>query len=159
MTQNFVPECNIKQLYIMKQGVNSEQGNISNVKQINSFLPNKNILSINRSNEVKIPDFNHQAVHPSIFYPYEGLTVEQINKTVPEKIEHRRRINRESQKICRDKTKGYTQLAHLPTINDKLKQVWLLTYPDLYSNIESDVFDALITQSVDSIYLLMHLSS
>lgn len=66
--------------------------------------------------------------------------------TPEEKIENRKRINREGQRRYREKTKNFTGIVKLPTINDRIRELWYLTYPD--SPIDQTRLDNLIMEFV-----------
>jgi len=112
--------------------------------------------SISENGRVEIPNFNHVAIQPTII-PAPVYTIGKtsppliLNSTDQEKIEKQRKSNREYQKKFREKTKGFTEIAHLPSINERIKQVWLLTYPNV--NIDQQTMDILIAQFVNSVLM------
>ena len=125
---------------------------------------------------ISMPDFNHTPIYPTTKtvpvpiaqttpptttgIPQPAFVVNQrrkdavtgVNETEEEKLERQRQANREYQKRFRDKTKGFTELANLPSINERIKQVWLLTYPDIYDSIDSRTMDMVIAQSINSMF-------
>lgn len=94
-----------------------------------------------------IPNFNHVPIQPTIV-PSPAYIVGKINRGEEQRIERQRQSNKDHQKKYRDRTKVFTQIAHLPSINERIKRVWLLTYPDL--NIDEHTMDILIAQFVSS---------
>jgi hypothetical protein len=111
-----------------------------------------------QSNNIVYPQFNHSPIEPILISaPPPAYTVNRINKPAnqsdmnqQEKIERNRQLNREYQKKFREKTKGFLELSHLPNINERIKQLWLLTYPDADKNMDSKTMDLLIAQFVNS---------
>ena len=124
---------------------------------------------------IPMPDFNHTPIYPTTIHlpvaqttppnnitciPQPAFVVNQrrkdavtvVNETEEEKLERQRQANREYQKRFRDKTKGFTELAGLPSINERIKHVWLLTYPDIYQNIDPRTMDSIIAQSINSMF-------
>jgi hypothetical protein len=119
-----------------------------------SLHPN---ISINKNNHVPIPNFNHSPIVPTIIPSFKsnnptGHMITNVNQSLQmtdqEKIEKHRQSNREYQKKFRNKTKGFTEITHLPSVNERIKHVWLLTYPNI--NIEEQTMDVLIAQFVNS---------
>jgi hypothetical protein len=84
-----------------------------------------------------------------------GMGTQIRPQTPEEKLERQRQSNRERQKRFLEKTKPFSGLAHLPTINERIRQLWLLTYPETYSSIQPDVLDRMISQFVETTFGLM----
>jgi hypothetical protein len=105
-------------------------------------------------NTTHIPNFNHVPIQPTIVHS-PAYIVGKHNKTVPsnndneqDNAERKKQLNREYQKKFRDKTKGFVEIAQLPSINERIKHVWQLTYPNV--NIDEQTMDILIAQFVNS---------
>jgi len=70
----------------------------------------------------------------------------------PKKIEYQKMLNRENQRRFQEKTKVFVNLARMPDINDRMKQLWLISYPNSFDNIDPQIIDNIITQFITSMY-------
>lgn len=130
-------------------------------------------------------EFNHNTIRPVIVSPspvhvvdnkkLSALSDTQINQdtripppayvvgmgtqirpqTPEEKLARQRQLGRERQRRYQEKTKPFSELAHLQTINERIREIWLLTYPDTYTSLERDVFDRMISEFVTSTFRSM----
>ena len=62
------------------------------------------------------------------------------NATAAEKLEYQRQAERAKQKRYRDKTKSFIEIGKLPTINERIKRVVTLTYPNIHEQIDEIQF-------------------
>jgi hypothetical protein len=112
-------------------------------------------------NNIPIPNFNHVPVQP-VIVPPPAYTIGQArtsqplpqNATEQDKLERQRLLNREKQRRFKEKTKGFVDLAHLPNIHERIKQLWLLTYPNSYDNVDPSMIDNAISRFVASMCTL-----
>ena len=100
---------------------------------------------------------NHTNVNSesSVISPLLIISGTRKAPTDEDRLEHQRKMNREKQKRFHNKVKGFIDISHKPTINERVKQLWLLSFPGRCDNIDHDALDALIKQFVDSAYALM----
>jgi len=71
-------------------------------------------------------------------------------------IERQKQLNRERQRRFKEKRQGFTDLINIDNINERMKQLWLLTYPDTYNHISSENLEVIIGQCVNSILASMN---
>jgi hypothetical protein len=100
---------------------------------------------------ISIPEFNHvpsnqnnNFINPTYHNPNDCAY-----------IERHKYLNRERQRKFKEKRQGFTDLIKIDNINERHKQVWLLTYPDTYNHINSENLDIIIGQCVNSILASM----
>ena len=82
-----------------------------------------------------------------------GMYQRQSTLTEQEKIERQKILNREKQKRYRSKTEGFLALAQSPSINERIKRLWTISYPNSLDHVDPEVIDAMIAQFVSSMYM------
>lgn len=78
------------------------------------------------------------------------------NATAAEKLEYQRQAERAKQKRYRDKTKSFIEIGKLPTINERIKRVVTLTYPNIHEQIDEIQFNNAINQFVTTLFMPPH---
>ena len=100
----------------------------------------------------QMPTYQQTHIPPPALVINMGRPALPRDATEQEKLEHARRLNREKQKRFREKTKGFVDIARLATLDERLKRVVLLSYPDIYSRISEHELNQHINSLVSSIF-------
>lgn len=119
------------------------------IPQINQTTP------VAKTTVNTMPNFQYAPIIPPPSYVVGAPKHGGQNPLVAEndKLEYQRRLNREYQQKHREKVKGFTAIARLPTINERIKEVWLLTYPDTSEKLDDQTINTIISQFVNNMVI------
>ncbi|CAH6419117.1 Hypothetical protein HVR_LOCUS311 [uncultured virus] len=143
-----------------------QKTNISPIKPLTlTILPQIPVVGctnpISQHNIAQIPNFQYAPISTQMMngvlqskVPPVKVTQPSRGLTAEEKLERLRKSNLESQKKFQQKVKPYGALAHLSTINQQIKQLLILKYPDIINLIDPMMLDVIIEQFVNSIHSL-----
>ena len=124
---------------------------------------------------VPVPNFQYMPIVPDVvvqnpdpepipdvqILPARGYVIQpngrmlQHNTTGRRRLEYQKQANRDYQKKYQDKVKKFVNIARLPLIDDRLKEVILLTHPDIYNWIDEQSLNIMVQQFVDTIHARM----
>lgn len=127
------------------------------IPQISSNTPQK---ILNPTNIIPKPDFivtgQTENVEQNIVPP-PAFTIGRPNAVNVDNdyIERQKYLNRERQKRFKEKTQKFVDLAKIDNIHERIRQLWLITYPDADRSMDPKMFDILISQFVNSSCALM----
>ena len=74
-----------------------------------------------------------------------------VDLTKEEKIQREKEGNRERQRRFQEKSRLYTNLARLPTINERIKQLILIIDPNIFDSLTNQYIRSLLENSIPSI--------
>jgi len=78
--------------------------------------------------------------------PSDDLPPEELSR-IERRLEKERERARIKQRRYNQKIRPYNAIALLPNIHEKLKRVWLISYPELADTVDNETLEGLIDQS------------
>lgn len=137
--EGVTPDSNISQQELI----------LNNNRQLDTYQKGSVITNNSKNTrQLVMPNFNY---NPSKPIPQRDMSfvVNKQHASEEEKVQRQKLMSAERYRKHKDKIKPFIELSYLPRINERIKNLWMLTFPD--TNIDPQTMDVLVSQFVKSV--------